>query len=49
MDSYRFFSILKKVHYIMSIQKLFMKLIQCDYNIQNIVVLGVFLILITFI
>jgi hypothetical protein len=26
----------------MPIQKLFMKLIQCDYNIYNIVVLGVF-------
>jgi hypothetical protein len=32
----------------MPIQQLLMKLIQCDYNIYNIVVLGFFIILITF-
>ncbi len=30
----------KKVHYVMTIQKLFKKFIRCDYNIYNIVVLN---------
>jgi hypothetical protein len=40
MDYYRFLGIILKVHYVMTIQKLFEKFIQCDYNIYNIVMLS---------
>jgi hypothetical protein len=38
MDCYRFLGTFLKVHYIMAIQKLSMKLIQCDYITYNVVV-----------
>ncbi len=40
MDYYKFLGTLLKVHYIMIIQKLSMKFIQCDYIIYNIVILS---------
>jgi hypothetical protein len=42
MDCYRFLGKLVKVHYVMIIQKLFMKFIKCDYIIYNIVMLSLF-------
>ncbi len=42
MDCYKFLGTHLKVHYVMVIQKLSMKFIQCDYNIYNIVVLSLF-------
>jgi hypothetical protein len=38
MDYYRFLNTPLKVHYVMATQKLFMKLIQCDYVIFNYIV-----------
>jgi len=40
MDCYMFLGTPLKVHYVMVIQKLSMKFIQCDYNIYNIAVLS---------
>jgi hypothetical protein len=40
MNCYRFLDISWKLHYVMNIQKLYMKFIQCDYIIYNIVVLA---------
>jgi hypothetical protein len=42
MDRYRFLATPLKVHYVMAIQKLSMKFIQCDYIKYNIVVLNHF-------
>ncbi len=39
---YVFFCIPWKVHYVMAIEKLYMKFIQCDYIIYNIVVLALY-------
>jgi hypothetical protein len=40
MNCCKFFDVLLKVHYVMAIQKLSMKFIQCDYITFNIVVLS---------
>jgi hypothetical protein len=37
MDYYKFLGTPMKVHYVMTTQKLFIKFIQCDYIIYNIV------------
>jgi hypothetical protein len=42
MDYYMFLVIPLKVHYVMTIQKLSMKFIHCDYIIYNIVMLNHF-------
>jgi hypothetical protein len=42
MDCYKFLGTPLKVHYVMTIQKLSMKLIQCAYIIYNIVMLNPF-------
>jgi hypothetical protein len=42
MDSYKFLGTPLKVHYVIAIQKLSMKFIQCDYIIYNIVLLSPF-------
>jgi hypothetical protein len=42
MDCYIFLGTPLKVHYVMTIQKLSMKFIQCDYIIYNIVMLSHF-------
>jgi hypothetical protein len=46
MDCYKFLATLLKVKYVMTIQKLSMKFIQCDYIIYNIVMFNFFFILI---
>jgi len=42
MNCYVFLGIPWKVHYVMAIEKLYMKFIQCDYIIYNIVVLALY-------
>ncbi len=42
MDYYRFLGTPLKIHYVMVIQKLSMKFIQCDYIIYNIAMLNPF-------